>query len=91
MAQTTTFYPRQAPAQTMTKRLVTALAGAWTTYWTERAERATVYMLHSLDNRTLKDIGIDRSEIESVARHRARERRVEVDLRMASGRPRVSV
>jgi uncharacterized protein YjiS (DUF1127 family) len=39
---------------------------AWAAYWSARARRATVLMLQSLDGRTLKDIGIDRSEIESV-------------------------
>jgi uncharacterized protein YjiS (DUF1127 family) len=39
---------------------------AWAAYWSGRARRATVLMLQSLDGRTLKDIGIDRSEIESV-------------------------
>jgi uncharacterized protein YjiS (DUF1127 family) len=40
---------------------------AWTRYWTHRAARATAGILHRLDDRTLKDIGLDRSEIESVA------------------------
>jgi uncharacterized protein YjiS (DUF1127 family) len=39
---------------------------AWAAYWAHRAERATVAMLRSLDDRALKDIGLDRSEIESV-------------------------
>ena len=38
----------------------------WTRYWTHRAARATLAMLHSLEDRALKDIGLDRSEIESV-------------------------
>ena len=52
---------------------------AWAAYWTRRAEQATVAILHSLDDRSLKDIGIDRSEIESVvyaARHERQERRI---------------
>lgn len=40
---------------------------AWTRYWTQRAARATAGILHRLDDRALKDIGLDRSEIESVA------------------------
>ena len=39
---------------------------AWSCYWTRRAANATVAVLHALDDRALKDIGLDRSEIESV-------------------------
>ena len=38
----------------------------WEAYWTRRAKRTTVTLLRGLDDRTLHDIGIDRSEIESV-------------------------
>jgi len=50
---------------------------AWIWYWTRRAEHAAVAILQALDDRSLKDIGLDRSEIESVV-HGARpgERRV---------------
>lgn len=37
----------------------------WRTYWERRARRATVLILCSLDERTLRDIGINPSEIES--------------------------
>jgi uncharacterized protein YjiS (DUF1127 family) len=39
---------------------------AWSCYWTRRAANATVAVLHALDDRALKDIGLDRSEIKSV-------------------------
>ena len=38
----------------------------WAAYWARKAEQATLLILHSLDDRTLKDIGLDRSEIEFV-------------------------
>lgn len=50
----------------LARRIGHASQGAWRKYWRRRAERATLFILHSLDDRTLKDIGMDRSEIESV-------------------------
>jgi uncharacterized protein YjiS (DUF1127 family) len=38
----------------------------WQSYWLRRRQRATVRMLRELDQRTLDDIGLNRSEIESV-------------------------
>jgi uncharacterized protein YjiS (DUF1127 family) len=46
----------------------------WWAYWLHRSQRATVIMLSSLDPRVLRDIGIDRSEIDSVVYGRAGER-----------------
>ena len=53
-------------SESLASRLRRAAASVWRSYWRRRAERATLFVLHSLDDRTLKDIGIDRSEIESV-------------------------
>ena len=47
----------------------------WEAYWMRRAQRVTVAMLRSLDDRRLHDVGIDRSEIESVVYGRPGDRR----------------
>jgi uncharacterized protein YjiS (DUF1127 family) len=49
--------------------------GLWRAYWRHRAERAAIVQLHALQDYVLHDIGIDRSEIESVVRTRSRGRR----------------
>jgi len=56
---------RSAPTS-FYSHLTDAVRNGWAGYWVRRAERETVFVLHSLDDRTLKDIGMDRSEIESV-------------------------
>ena len=48
---------------------------AWQAYWNRRARRATIEILRGLDSRTLRDIGLTHSEIESVVRERHGERR----------------
>ena len=51
----------------------------WDAFWAHRARRTTVFMLRGLDDRTLHDIGVDRSEIESFvfAKSSERQRRYE--------------
>jgi uncharacterized protein YjiS (DUF1127 family) len=49
-------------------RIRCSLSTVWRNYWRRRVDRAAIFMLQSLDNRMLKDIGIDRSEIASVVR-----------------------
>ena len=72
----------QANDGSVLRRVLDAVKRAWVGYWTRRARRATVFALHALDDRTLKDIGMDRSEIESVVyaqprdRARSRSRRI---------------
>jgi uncharacterized protein YjiS (DUF1127 family) len=56
-------------------RIRCAVGTMWRNYWRRRVARATEYMLHSLDDRALKDLAIDRSEIESVVSGSACDRR----------------
>ena len=56
-------------------RVLAAARGAWSRYWARRAARATAGILQRLDDRTLKDIGLDRTEIDSVARDNCERRR----------------
>jgi uncharacterized protein YjiS (DUF1127 family) len=48
------------------KRAAVVLRRVWRTYWDRQTRRATAVMLYALSDRTLADIGIDRSEIESL-------------------------
>ena len=48
---------------TLAARAGSRIAKAWRAYWQRRARRATVELLHSLDDRTLHDIGVSRNEI----------------------------
>jgi uncharacterized protein YjiS (DUF1127 family) len=59
----------------LTSRLWRALRRAWLGFWRWRSLNATVAVLGGLDDRMLKDIGIDRSEIESIAYTSGAERR----------------
>jgi uncharacterized protein YjiS (DUF1127 family) len=63
----------EAIAHETTPRVGTILkrsrAGArryWRAYWNWRARKATIRILQSLDDRTLKDIGVHPSEITSL-------------------------
>lgn len=59
--------PRAAGRAAIGRSVVDVTRRAWTGYWRRRAEHATIAILHGLDDCTLKDIGIDRSEIGSAA------------------------
>lgn len=56
------------------RKLGVAVAKAWDGYWEYRANRAAVLMLQSMDAQALHDIGVSRSEIESVVYGRSRTR-----------------
>ena len=51
------------------------LRRSWEAYWSWRAKQATVSILRTLDRRTLEDIGVNASEIESVVYGSADRRR----------------
>ena len=57
------------------------LQAAWRGYWARRAQKATVLILQSLDERTLRDIGISSAEIESCVYGKTRDRRRRYDER----------
>ena len=48
------------------RSLLRLLERTWRSYWDHQARRASMMLLHSLDDRTLSDIGFQRSEIHSV-------------------------
>lgn len=50
----------------MLAALGAAFAGWWSAWQAHRQRRASEQLLRSLDDRTLKDIGLDRSEIGSL-------------------------
>jgi uncharacterized protein YjiS (DUF1127 family) len=47
-------------------QIARTLRASWEAYWSWRAKRATVRILRTLDARTLQDIGVSASEIESA-------------------------
>jgi uncharacterized protein YjiS (DUF1127 family) len=56
-------------------RLTAHLQAGWQRFLLRRRLKATMHTLQALDERTLSDIGIDRSEIESLVNSRAAGRR----------------
>ena len=51
-----------ANPQAMGRGPLVFLQRVWRAFWARRARRASILYLMSLDNRTLQDIGLDRSE-----------------------------
>jgi len=65
-------------------RIAAAARHRWQRVRQEYRQRATARVLHGLEDRMLKDIGLMRSEIDSIVRDPDRERwpkRVYIDLR----------
>lgn len=67
--------PSRLVSSTLPARIVAAAAAALCRVRTRLHRRATARALHNLSDRTLKDIGLDRSEIESIASSVAADRR----------------
>lgn len=57
------------------------LSREWEAFWNRRTQRATVRLLRDLDDTTLRDIGLSRSEIESVVYGAPGDRRVHYGAR----------
>jgi len=70
----TTTSPSPSMALSAGLRLVQYLGALWRAYWAHRARRASIVLLSSLDDHTLADIGLARSEIESVVREKSKQR-----------------
>jgi uncharacterized protein YjiS (DUF1127 family) len=71
---TTHFAPAETRPAPLVLRAAATLYWAWYAYRARRAQRLTVQILQSLDQRTLKDIGVDQSEIESTVYNRSGDR-----------------
>jgi uncharacterized protein YjiS (DUF1127 family) len=52
---------------TLVQRLAAFARRQWRAYWDYRARSATLMMLQAMDDRALKDIGLTRSQIWTVA------------------------
>jgi uncharacterized protein YjiS (DUF1127 family) len=57
------------------------LSRVWAAYQTRRSKRATLRILRELDDATLRDIGLSRSEVESLVYGTPGDRRVNYDGR----------
>jgi uncharacterized protein YjiS (DUF1127 family) len=58
--------PLAASQHSWTHWAIDTVKNGWHAYWQNRHDRATMFLLQSLSDRTLADIGVHRSEIASV-------------------------
>ena len=73
-AEARTGLQRQWAGLSAAKRLIQGLAASWQYASIRRARNSTVAILQALDDRALRDIGIERSEIERLVRDDKAER-----------------
>lgn len=62
--------------QTRLARIAAIVTAWWCRHQRNRRQKATIRLLGGLDDRTLKDIGLHRSEIESAFAPHADDRRI---------------
>lgn len=79
-----TIAPRVLVVGELCSRLAGAIFDAWQAYRLRRREAATIRLLEGLDDRTLRDIGVDRREIAAVVGARGIGRRLAQDIDAAS-------
>ncbi len=72
---------RLTPSATLASRVRSIVRAWWRDYWDRRARKATLLILQSLDERTLRDIGINSSEIESCVYSKRCDRQRNYDSR----------
>ena len=65
--------------QRRARHIAERLRRCWEAYWSWRARRMTLNILRTLDDRTLKDIGLSASEIASAVYGREEDRRRSYD------------
>ena len=71
------FSPTARPAKaSLIGRLAAATRSLWNDFWREQRLRATMRKLHRLNDHSLKDIGLERDNIEPVVRSRHLERQL---------------
>jgi uncharacterized protein YjiS (DUF1127 family) len=75
MAHTTHVLSNPRPIS-LSQSVASFVKREWTTYQVRRAKRATARILFELDDATLRDIGLSRSEVDSVVYGMPRDRQV---------------
>ena len=55
--------PARARSHAVSAHISSSVRQLWRAYWDQQARRATIMLLHTLDDRALADIGFKRSEI----------------------------